>query len=395
MAKLTLKEMQNLSELLLSSTESNVELGLQILENHKESVRVFCRELVLLWQLHKNEKIYKLAEDYLNKNFQNAQMNIWRSGFDIFRNFNHNYKYNQNVKKLIQNHENIRPDFQGFIEKNINYCLFYYAVAKKLNLKYKKHPDLAQAYYKIVLSSNPQHKKCLFYLAFLLHEEKNYEESMKYYKQAERIDPNFAALLNNIGILYEQKKEYVEAYNYYTKALNISPSSAVFLRNLATLCINDMQGEEYNQEAKILTEKLIKHDPESAFSWNTRADYFWKIEKNYEKAEKAYLKGLKKDSDNSWLLGNLGELYIDIYQQNDKGYPLYKKALEQQLTSYRLMTMISLLVNHYKNYAEAKDYYKKLIALSPDQKIVKDHHLTEIQWNDFILAEKTLKKKIQ
>lgn len=396
MAKLTLEELESLSRLLISENDSSIELGLEILKNHKEAIPILQRELVLVWQLHKDFQLKDHVEEILNSQFSQHQLNQWKKGFLLFKTISSYYKYTSKVQRLIRDHENIRSDFQVLLERNSNFCINYHTVAKKLHQTFEKHIDLAEIYYRIVLKANPLHEDNLFYLAYLLDKyEAGYPEALKLYLTIESINPKSSATINNIGLLYDNTNRPKLAYEYYSKALALDPYSSLYIRNLASLCSNRMDGEAYKKQAKELLEKLIKIDPSGGSNWNVWADYLWNVEHDYKKAENAYLKGLSVDKNNPWLIGNLGELYIDIHKEYDRGLKLYTQSLDIQQTPYRLVTMITLLVNQYKNYGEAKIYYKILIKLSPPKKIIKNRYLRENQWNAFLAAEEILKAKIR
>lgn len=395
MAKLTLKELQNLSNLLLSPEEQNVLLGLALLENHPESVPVVHKALVLIWQLNDHYPHSQAALTWLRTQYTPKELDQWQKAFELFTSIPRIYEYSLKVHRLLQAHENVRQDYQDLILQNHKYCLAYYQVGNQLERYLKKHLDLAETYYRIVLSSNPNHQSTLFRLAFMLDQHKNSrQESLSYYLRIEQIDPKDSAVINNIGCIHEQEKQFKLAYDYYKKAHQMLPNSNLYLRNLAKLCARRL-GEEYKSEAKTLLKRLIDQDPETGNNWNTWADYLWNTEHDYEAAEAAYLKGLKVDPKNAWLLGNLGEFYIDVRQEYDKGLDLYIRSLEQSESIYRFTTMVSLLVLHYKDFAQAKSYYQRLLAMVEDKEIPRDRDLTDRQWNDFIQAQQQLLQTIK
>lgn len=395
MAKLTLKELENLSRLLLSPDDTSVGLGLELLKNNKEAIPMLRRELVLIWQLHEEPDFRAEIKKMLASKYTDKQLSEWSKGFAIFRELPSIYRYNMRVKELIKTHENIRADYQKLIERNPSYSLNYYAVAYRLHRRLEKHLDVAESYYRIVLKANPKNENALFYLAYMLDKSKaGYEESLAIYLKLESINPSTSATLNNIALIYDNTNQLDLAYTYYNKALKIKPNEAIYMRNLAILCIK-IEGSVYKEEAKGLLLQLIELEPTVGANWNSWADYLWNVEQNYDAAEAAYLKGLKVEPGNALLVGNLGELYVDIRKQYDKGLELYKKALEIEITPYRLATMVTLLVEHYKNYTVAKDYYKELIKRSPKNQTIRDRSLKDYQWNAFLVAEKVLLTQIQ
>lgn len=395
MAKLTLKELENLSRLLLSPDDTSVELGLELLKNNKEAVPMLRRELILIWQLHDERPFRTVIQQMLAAKYSDKEMSNWMKGFAVFRELPSIYRYNMRVQELLKAHENIRGDYQKLIERNPTYSLNYYAVAYKLHRRLEKHLDVAELYYRIVLKANPQHEDALFYLAYLLDKSKDgYKAALELYLKVERLNPSASAALNNIGLIYDYTNQLDLAYTYYNKALSIKPNETTYMRNLATLCTTRMDGAAYKKEAKDLLLQLIEIEPNVGANWNSWADYLWNVEHKYDAVEEAYLKGLEVEPDSIWLLGNLGELYIDVRKQYDKGLDLYKRALEIKASSYRLVTMVTLLVEHYKNYSAAKVYYKELIQLSLPNPITRNRSLQDKQWNAFLKAEKRLLEEL-
>jgi tetratricopeptide (TPR) repeat protein len=396
MAKLTLKELENLSRLLLSPDDTSVELGFELLKNNKTAIPMLRRELILIWQLHEAPKFRREIKEMLASKYTDKQLADWAKGFAIFTELPSIYRYSLRVQALIKAHENIRMDYQGLIERNPSYSLCYHALAYNLHQRLEKHLDIAELYYRIVLKANPRHEDALFYLAFLLDKDSgSYQEALDLYLKVESIRPTASAMLNNIGLLYDNMNQIDLAYTYYHKALKIKPNSTLYMQNLASLCTKKMKEADYKKEAKTLLLYLIDVEPRSGTNWNSWADYLWTVEQEYDAAEEAYLKGLKVAPNSSWLLGNLGELYIDIRKQYDKGLKLYERSLELKHSPYRLVTMITLLVNQYQNYSAAKDYYKQLVQLSSNNQIVRDRSLEDHQWLAFLGAEKVLLSEIQ
>ena len=129
--------------------------------------------------------------------------------------------------------------------------------------------------------------------------------------------------------------------------------------------------------------------------WNSWADYLWNVEHNYKATEEAYLQGLKVAPKNSYLLGNLGELYIDIYNRLDEGFMLYEEALAQQQSIYRLTTVLTAFVHKAQDWKKAKKYYQMLLKKFAPASIKRDSYLRDNQWNDFLTAEALLKKELK
>lgn len=391
MKKISVQEKENLSQLLLSPERNNTMLGFEILKNYSDVSSEWNKELVLIWQLHDEYPIKMQAKAILKKCHSQEQLHQWENGFKVFNEIHRIITYTDEVRQLLDAHENIRKEYQPLMEFNSHFCLHYYALAERLHLEYEKHLDLAAVYYRIVLQTNPNHKDNLFDFARLLACSPNtYQEAIKLYLNVAQINPKSAMSMNNIGVIYANRKEFQNAYKYFQKALYIDSNLILAMSNLSRLYASGRRGQEEKAEAIALFEKLTQLEVHSGIHWDNWAIYLWIVEKDYDEAKDIYIKGLTHAPKNSALLGNLGELYIDIYGEYTKGLELYRKALEIELSSYRLMTTITVLVLHFDHVKEAIKYYKDLVELSPSNEIVRDTSFTEEQWENFLSAEKVL-----
>jgi tetratricopeptide (TPR) repeat protein/class 3 adenylate cyclase len=168
----------------------------------------------------------------------------------------------------------------------------------RLNTLGEKHPDTAEAYYKIGTAD---------------YGKGGYEKAMEYYLKALNIrletlgenHPDTASLYGNIGVVHHKKGNYEKALENQLKALNIQ---------LETL------GEKH---------------PDTAKSYMNIGNV-QSVECNYEKAMEFYLKTLNirleilgdKHPDTAMSYHNVGEVYFN------KGD--YKKALEHYIRALNI-----------------------------------------------------------
>jgi len=387
--KLTLKELENLSRLLLSDVEHNLLLGFELLKNHPKAVPSLCRELVLINKLHPSMEQQATAYEFLKKHYNKTKLQQWENAFVVFRRIRLYYSFKPPVRKMLLDHENIRGQFQDLISRNKHYSLQYYHIAKRLHRTFDERLDLAETYYRIALENNADNQDVIFYLAYLLDKrEGNVEEAITLYEKLITLNPKESAAYNNLGLLYDHKGVYKKAYGYYKKALQLSPNSDLYTRNLAILCANSLP-DSYNDEAKTLLKKLIKSNPSNSMVWNSWADYLWNVESKHKKAEDAYKQGLQVDPNNAVLIGNLGELYIDIYDKIEEGLDLYRKSIKIKKSPYRLTTLITTLAK-CQEIGEAKKYYRLLLQKFAPKKIQRAKYLRDDQWEAFLEAQKKL-----
>lgn len=395
--KWNLKELENLSRLLLSEDENSLELGITLLTNAPQNtVAILNRELILVAYLHPSEEWRPRVYAWLLELYGEHKMKVWNEGFKIFRQLKFYSEYSVAVRTLIIQHENIRENFAALVARNRHYGLRYSDIGKLLHYTFKEHLDLAEKYYRIALETNPNHESTLFYLAHLLQVENRgtTEEIIAYYERVIAINPKESNASLNLGFLYRKMGNNLKAYQYYKQALSVQPHNSTYLRNVASACIS-LRGASYEQEAYQILKDLTQSSPNDPLVWNSWADYLWNIAQKYKEAEAAYQRGLVIDPNNPYLLGNLGELYIDEMNRIEEGLALYEKALEKKELNYRLTVMVTALVQHKKNWAAAKKYYQKLLANSMNNKVEKDYSLRDDQWQAFLEAEQKLKERLR
>jgi tetratricopeptide (TPR) repeat protein len=394
--KLNLQELANLSRLLLSEDESSLELGLTLLLNApKGTASVLNLELILVAYLHPNPNWQSKVYAWLLEAHGEQKMKVWNEGFKIFSQLRFYNEYTLAVRKLVIQHENIRGEFADLIANNRHYSLHYRDIGKLLHYQYKEHLDLVEIYYRIALAANPNDESTLFYLAHLLQVQRTapVDEVISYYNQVLAINPKESNASLNLGLLYKKLGNYQKAYTCYKEALKIRPTSKVYLRNIASICI--LIGGDYIEEARQIIKDLTQTHPNDALVWNTWADYLWNSARKYREAEAAYQRGLVIEPDNAYLLGNLGELYIDELGEIDKGLELYEKSIRQEPLVYRLVVMITALVEHKKDWTRAKKYYQQLLASNINHKVERDYALRDDQWDSFLIAEQVLKEHLK
>ena len=153
-----------------------------------------------------------------------------------------------------------------------------------------------------------------------------------------------------------------------------------------------MEEDVYQEEGLALFQKLLKEAPKETMIWNSWAAYLWNEKQDYKAAEEAYLSGLKANRRDPYLLGNLGELYIDVLKEYDKGVELYRQSIASEDQPYRLTVMVTALVENYEDkWEEAYKYYQILVQKYNPRTVKRHRDLKDEQWEAFLKAEKALK----
>jgi tetratricopeptide (TPR) repeat protein len=123
------------------------------------------------------------------------------------------------------------------------------------------------------------------------------------------------------------------------------------------------------------------------------ADYYLKLQ-DYQKAEKFYLRGLKKDSNMNYALLNLSAVY-NAQGKNDKALQALHLAIKNDSKNERSYYNMALLYNEMNNIPEAEKAFAKAVELkSINPKVYYNYGLLLNQNKKYKEAESILLKGI-
>ncbi len=387
------EEILKISQLLLSGQASSIALAYELIKANKDSVEPLQRELVLTLMFHDDKVLTKKLDGFLRRRYSESGIyEDWKNQFAIFAYIPKiNNPKDILLNKYITAHENIRPLYQVLIEQSPKYSHYYYLLTNALHYTVKDKFELAKEYYNIALKAQPDDWNTLFCIAHL-YQDYLFDEQMSldYYQKAAQINPNNAAIYNNIAVLKSNSKNYEAAVEYYEKALNLAPSKILYICNLASACLSAGYTERFEQ----LIQDIFAIDRYYYRGINLWANYLWEHKAAYQEAEEEYLRGLQYYPQNSNLLGNLGELYADIFGRHEEAFDLYQKALRANPNSlYRHCTVFSFIVLKMNKIKDAIPVYQRCLELQKQEKKQRDVDLSEQQWEDFLKAQEILLSK--
>lgn len=390
MSYLSPEEIENLSRLMMSEDDSNLELAFAILEGNADRIPNFYRELVLIQELHDNHQYKETASNLLKLHYSQRMIGKWTKAFKLFAEINSFSSDTKRLQELIAAQEAFRPKIQHFVENKSVFAYHYYKVGRRLHLDIKAHLKLAEAYYRIRLNASPRDEYNLYCLAYLLADYKeSAQEAIQLYEQVIAVNPTSDGAYNNIGHIHDKHySNYKVAKGYYQKALDLAPKDTRYMRNLSKV-YTYLKEENYKEKAKELIENAIKQEPRIALNWKHLGDYYWNEEKNYEESKKAYMEGIKLNPDDALLVSNLGELYSGVFKMHDMAIPCFKKAVKLEPTTYSLAYLIGLLVNEFKEFKEGRKYYEMFLKAS-DYQITRPNYMDNTRWDNFLKARKSL-----
>ena len=166
---------------------------------------------------------------------------------------------------------------------------------------------------------------------------KQYEEAEKYYLYALTIQPDSKNVLHSLAILYDEVDQFDKSDKIYLKLIKTDSSDAQAFNNYAYSLVE--RDTELNK-ALTLAKKAIELEPDNASYLDTIGWIYFKLN-NMEKAQSFIEASVKIIDNNAIVLEHLG----DILMKNNKyadAKDLYKRALALDKDNLRLKEKVSL-----------------------------------------------------
>ncbi len=154
------------------------------------------------------------------------------------------------------------------------------------------------------------------------------------------------------------------------------------------------QYEKAFSSAQIELEKSLRYQTDFSTGNVMLADYYLKL-KDYDNAQKFYLRGLKKDSNMNYALLNLSAAY-NSQGKNVQALQALESALKNDSKNERIYYNMALLYNEMNNIPAAEKAFAKAVELkSTNPRVYYNYGLLLNQSKKFKEAEAVLIKGIQ
>jgi tetratricopeptide (TPR) repeat protein len=184
------------------------------------------------------------------------------------------------------------------------------------------HPTEARSYLVKALEQDPDSVYLNQRMAFLLKELKDYEAAVRYAQKSIDLDPDDIENRVIIAEIYEVSGEKEAAIAEYEKILVYDPDLQRARIALASIFIREGQYLSALRHLDI----LIEQDPKILMAHYYRGRIHFELG-NYVEAEKFYLEVLKLDDRVEPALFDLGSLYEQSPEKQEKAAEIYEKLL--------------------------------------------------------------------
>ena len=198
------------------------------------------------------------------------------------------------------------------------------------------------------------------------------EKAEKWYRLLEKLDPESPAVLHNLGVIYISLKKFDEAERYLLREIEVFGESGIRFRVLGDLYFmtgrRETAGKVYGKALTMLQDGV---GDKSTIKFLRRKIKQCRDISSFSKARdgaKYYEEGFA------------------FYLEGDymKALDLYRKAVLSDNSSYMALNAAgTILMNHVRDYENARDYFQKALELA-DIPLIR---------NNLVLAEYKIREK--
>ncbi len=351
----TEQEIENLSMLLVSADNSNVELGLELLFNNPEYLEALQVPAFLFMEFG------KFDDDLKELALKRKLKQLWQQTFhekvtQLFKKetkiLHLNYKIEIDFFEYLENYEKVSVKYEAAILANPGYAIsLYKPIATTLRRNYKRY-EKAYFYYHKVIEAIPYNINLkLEFVDFLLNDcfanghlvdveldrvESFLREAMLVYPQYQA---NYLHILATCSDIY--RKDKTKAKELYYAVLKIKPDAASTLNNLANVLFKT---DGVKDEARRLSTLAVKLDSKNYHYLDTLAWIEFKGFNNLEGAEELFrsIRKIDKNEEHDASLTGLGEV-LEAKGQFEEAMKYYEKGLKLKPNSdYKQMKINEL-----------------------------------------------------
>ena len=232
----------------------------------------------------------------------------------------------------------------------------------KRALEYHQHGDTlqAQALYKKILRSQPEHFDALHLLGIAEYQSGNYGRAIEFISHAIRVNPGMAAPYANLGLAQQAQQHYADARRSYQRALEHDPQHIEALNNLGNL-LRDLHDP---QAALSCLDQALAIKPDYVSALNNRGNVLRDLQR-YTEAIASYDAAIRLKPDHAHAYYNRGNALQDL-QQYDAARLSYEQALRIKPEAFEAWINHGNVLREMTHFEAALASYEHAVRLKPD-----------------------------
>ncbi|ABL65857.1 O-linked N-acetylglucosamine transferase family protein [Chlorobium phaeobacteroides] len=231
---------------------------------------------------------------------------------------------------------------------------------RALTLHQEGRLDEAEALYREILSSSPEHFDALQLSATIAAQRHDSEQALVLFDQAISINPGHPGSRNNRGNALRALQRYEEALDSYEKALQLKPDYVDAYTNRGSVLLELKRYEE----ALASYERAIAIKPDHTEFYSDLAVVLLAL-KRYEEALATYERVLELRRDDPVVYNNRGNVLLEL-KRYEEALGSYEKAIALNPDYAEAYSNLGVTRKVLKRDEEALGSYEKAIALKPD-----------------------------
>ncbi|MBO6504357.1 MAG: sulfotransferase [Kordiimonadaceae bacterium] len=215
----------------------------------------------------------------------------------------------------------------------------------------------AEAVYKGILRTNPNHVDTLRLMGVLSMKKENHSDGEAYFRRAVELAPDFWTAWINLGVSLNEQQKFGKAEQAYLQALKLKPGNVHTLEKLGSNCMNDGRMED----AVGWLKKSLEEDPQH-FPSLLVMGHALKTIGEQEEAIDAYRKCAESKPDFGevyWSLANLKTYKFDDAELDEMKSQLETVANDptQEDSEISFLFALGKAYEDRKDYPQAFHYY--------------------------------------
>ncbi len=218
----------------------------------------------------------------------------------------------------------------------------------------------AEAIYKEILSSQPEHFDALQLLATIAGQQNKLTEAIELFHSALKINPEHPASLNNCGNALQMLKRYDEALMSYERAIAVQPDNADTWCNRGVV----LQALKRYEEALESYERAIALRPGYTLAYNNRSYTLLEL-KRYEEALLSYDKTLALNANYPEPHYNRGNALLEL-KRYEEAILSYDRAIKIKPDYAEAYGNRGNALKELKHLEDAVLSYERAITIKPD-----------------------------